>query len=132
MCKKRKEEIYEINGKIGEKELQIIDYESNLIQELIDKFDLDLDKTNWLDFIDDKGWKLEIYPYYIETSEEEIRVMHESDNIVGTRPLMVEGMPRHTKSQLRQLRQDKIFKTGDLADIEHWHGKTKNDRLPRS
>ena len=38
---------------------------------------------------------------------------------------MVEGMPRHTESQLAALRAKDVFKIGEVADIEKWYGTHK-------
>jgi len=122
------EEIYEICViKEDEEEPEITaDYESNIITKLIDDYDMDPD-TSWFDFCDENNILVNIYPFYIEDSIETISVnLLTPDAHVGERPLMVEGMHRHTIEQLEQLRvvdengDSKIYSLEELGRIEHW------------
>ena len=128
MCETRKEEIYEVKGEIlvGDKKLpiEIVDYESRVIEILINDYGMNHEETNWLDFIEDKGWTISIYPYYIESSPEVVLIEH-PDGSITPRPLMVEGMQRHTEHQLMSLRARDKFKIGEIADIERWRGTHK-------
>ena len=114
----QKEEIFRVYS--PDKTTEIIDYESNVISKLIE-LGLDLENSNWIDFIDENGLEIEKYPYYIQTSDEVISIRR-SDNTIGTRALMVEGMLRHTAKQLEELRSAGVLTLQKLAKIEKWTG----------
>jgi len=125
MCERRKEEIYEIKGKIVIDEelipIHLINYESLIIDSLIE-YGLDIEETNWLDYIDEHEMSISVYPYYIENSEETIQIKSSMSDKIYTRPLMVEGMGRHTTEQLQELRSRDVFTLHEVAKIEKWKG----------
>jgi len=123
------EEIYEIYSAKDENYEPWADYESSIMQMLIDAYDMSPDE-NWKIFIRNLDLKYRIYPYYIENGAEKIKVkFSDVPEHEGTRTLMQEGMKRHTDAQLKKLRETiydesdkimrpKVFTPKELDKIE--------------